>query len=484
MNKTLLLLYFILLPVSADPQQISQITLDEFIDLALSESNHMRIRNIQHKINENSFKTKMHMLKPSISFNVNPSYNQSITGITQPDGSIVNHNISNLSFSPGISAKIPLSFSGGSISVSSSLGFYRNINPTNTYTNFTSNFYHIGISQPLSFFKKDRLRKTEAEARLNLDNLTDVSEMLKLKKNCVIQFLKFYKIYRNLQLLNKRNESFSRLIDIYNRLDSFHKVLPHEVMELKLSKLSIENNMASLRSNLIIISSEMTTLVGKSINITELTPLLSYNPYLLPDSCQLLERCSYIDSIYYQLNKIPYENNIRDANNNRKLYPTINMGIGSNSSASEISLLWKNRKPSYNISLGFSIPISDLGNNNRNYNTAVLNLEKFKLQHDTDVKSKLNKATNIYNNLISARRTLSYSMELSTHYNSILHNKETLLKASKISFMEYENSFNKYQMSELDTIDALSTIYEAFCELEILTLYDYINNVDYLSRLS
>jgi len=484
MKFTILLLSTICFFKNAYPQQISCLTLDEFIDLALSESNQMRSRKIQHKINENSFKTKMHMLKPSISFNVNPSYNQSITGITQPDGSIVNHNISNLSFSPGINAKIPLSFSGGSISVSSSLGFYRNINPANTYTNFTSNFYHIGISQPLSFYKKDRLRKIEAEARLNLDNLTEVSEMLRFKKNCVIQFLKFYKIFRNLQLLKKRSESFSSLIDIYNRLDSFHKVLPHEVMDLKLSKLSIENNIASLRSNLTVISSEMMNLVDKSANITELTPYLPYDPYSLPDSCQLLERCSYIDSIYYQLNKIPYDNNIRDANNNRKLYPTINMGVGSNSSASEISLLWKNRKPSYNISLGFSIPISDLRNNNRAYNTAVLNLEKFKIQHDTDIKSKLNKATNIYNNLISARRTLSYSMELSTHYYSILNKKEALLKASKITFMEYENSFNKYQMSELDTIDALSTIYEAFCELEILTLYDYINNVDYLDRLS
>lgn len=74
---------------------------------------------------------------------------------------------------------IPLSLTGGNISISQSVNYYRYINRNSSYENFGVNLYQVSYSQPLSFFRRNKFIKQTAISNYKLKTLKKFPEILK-----------------------------------------------------------------------------------------------------------------------------------------------------------------------------------------------------------------------------------------------------------------------------------------------------------------
>lgn len=145
--KLVVILTYLLFNLSLN----GQITLTEFQEMFLNNSKQSTsIRYKKELINRN-YKSSMNTLNPTIMFSLSPQYSKSISPITQPDGTIKDLGIHNISIAPTLTTTIPIWITGGTLSITNSLRYYRNINPQNAYSNYSLNYYYISFSQPLSF---------------------------------------------------------------------------------------------------------------------------------------------------------------------------------------------------------------------------------------------------------------------------------------------------------------------------------------------
>lgn len=147
-----------------------QISLTEFQNLFLNNSKQsISIRYKKELINRN-YKSSMNTLKPTMSFSLSPQYSKTISPITQPDGTIKDMGIHNISIAPTLTTTIPIWMTGGSLSISNSLRYYRNINPQNTYSNYSLNYYYLSLNQPLSFYSSDKWNRESTIAGHKMSN--------------------------------------------------------------------------------------------------------------------------------------------------------------------------------------------------------------------------------------------------------------------------------------------------------------------------
>lgn len=161
------------------PHSQNAIFIEECIQLALLNSNAIKIQNSTQQINELNLASSLHSIKPSFSISFSPLYNQSINSVTQPDGSIRNIGVQHASGLLSFNTSIPLSLTGGNISISQSVNYYRYINRNSSYENFGVNLYQVSYSQPLSFFRRNKFIKQTAISNYKLKTLKKFPEILK-----------------------------------------------------------------------------------------------------------------------------------------------------------------------------------------------------------------------------------------------------------------------------------------------------------------
>lgn len=162
-----------------------ELSLEECIYVALKESNAIRIQNYTEQINHLNLASSIHSTNPSFSMSLSPTYNQNISSITQPDGSIKNISVQHVSGLISFNASIPILLTGGILSLTQSGNYYRYINGNVSYDNVSINLYQISYSQPLSFFRRNKFIRQTAISNYNIKLLKKYDEIFEIKKSVI-----------------------------------------------------------------------------------------------------------------------------------------------------------------------------------------------------------------------------------------------------------------------------------------------------------
>lgn len=123
------------------------LSLDKLTELAITNSAEASLFKMSKSIDRREMKSAIHTYKLKLDFSVQPSLTRSISPITQPDGSIVNHEVKNYALTPTINATMPIQLTGATLSLSSNFNYYKNKNGSYNYNSYYLNYFHINYSQ-------------------------------------------------------------------------------------------------------------------------------------------------------------------------------------------------------------------------------------------------------------------------------------------------------------------------------------------------
>lgn len=476
-----LLVFFVVWLV---PQIVTcQITLLDFQDDICSVSRDGKLISLKKEINLRNYKSILHNYAPSFSFSLSPQYSKSLSPITQPDGTIRNYDIHNISISPSITTHIPILFTGGTLSISNSFSFYRNISGYNSYSNYSANFFHINITQPLSFFRSHVWEKKSANASYAISSLETIEDYLRLKKTATNLFFKHLIIEKSIILLENQCRESEEIVHMLNKLSEVGKILHTEVEEANIEKQSKSLQIKKLRNQLNTVNEEIRSILGESSKGGDFNFIIpSYPNQEIINEIELFEVLRIKQDYVLKNSAIAYEYSIAEAKNRKKMLPSIQIGVGSNGSGGNIDEIWTNHKQSYNASISFSIPITDLKENENKLQIANLNYEQIKENNRKSFiqeEIKLREMLCILNENSTYLGLLYKTNELYKTEISIAHK---LLCSGNLLFDDFVRIESKLLKNEKDIIETIKIGYELLLDIEYLLLYDLQNNISYIPK--
>jgi outer membrane protein TolC len=447
------------------------ITLEEMITLALQNSDVVQSIEIQKSMQEKQYLLVKRSWYPTLQMGISgPAYNHSISPVTQPDGNVKYLDVFSLNASASTSIFMPIIFTGGSISIQSSFNFYQNANERT----FSSNFYKVSLSQPLSGFNLYRLEQKAALANFKVQTVASAREYIDLKKVVSQYYFDIIDIKSRMSILSRQKEITEKLLEIYLSLYEQQKIKEVELIELQIYKNEILDNLEYAEKEEKRLVQEFTDIIGNDIDsyTLEMPEMLKIDisidiALLYLQNIQNLYNDATLATGKQQLAKVKSQTGINGQ---------INLGIGSNTSANDIRYLPTNEVNNENLSISLTIPILDWGKRKYQKQIANLDFEKRTLEQKNQFEKQQN---HLIANIERYNFCKLRHQRLEERHKLLEKNSEiilTLFEYNQVNFKQFEETQIKIIENEKQLVNEIKNAYLAYYDIEFLTLFDFIHN--------
>ena len=465
--KLVVILTYLLFNLSLN----GQITLTEFQEMFLNNSKQSTsIRYKKELINRN-YKSSMNTLNPTIMFSLSPQYSKSISPITQPDGTIKDLGIHNISIAPTLTTTIPIWITGGTLSITNSLRYYRNINPQNAYSNYSLNYYYISFSQPLSFFSNDKWNRKSTIASLKMSKYQNSQERLKLKSLATNFFFNILNLDNEIECVQFQLALSDTIVDILKARYAVGNILSFELDEGE----SYRRNKEISYRNLLIKKEYLfnkLSIYFEGDNFDNSMFEKPTFPKIDRDATELRVQLRQKQEWQSKVSSVSSDYAIAETRNKKHVLPTLQFGIGNNGVGSSLTEIKENRSLSYNISLSFSIPILDIKEYDNQLKIAYIerdlkrNEEQLKYNNElVDLNEAIQLLDEEYANYCFLNDAIS-EHEIKINVYTELLSKGSILFQDYAKILEY--TYYLYR----NRIQSLQKAYELLAKIDELTFFD------------
>lgn len=435
MNKTCFIVFLLFLTtIKVNAQKV--ITIDEVSELVLYKSNKVKI--INNNFSKANIKSSFYRISllPIVSTSISFPYQRSISEVIQSDGSqkFIERNYLNSALNITVSQALP--FTGGSLSLSSSLNNSHDFN--NKTSSFSSNWANISYQQTVNGFNSYKWNKKLNILYITKDLINYTKEKIKLKYDVSklyldtqliqlkIDFLKadIQKIKETLFELEEKFK-FGRTIKI--EVDQTKITLEQLKNQLEVNELEYLSGIKSLKNMMNDESENTFTLksveqVDFIIDKTELKEAIKKNGFDLDKTIKLIES----------------ESNIEKIKKEGAISINLQLGMGLNSSANRFSNLYEIPSQSQFVSIGTKIPILDWGKERNNYALAKFeknNIELTIKDNEKEIEEQIQDLSNYKLSLISQTKSANEQLKLSKTINEMF---VELLRLGRKTTSEYK----------------------------------------------
>jgi outer membrane protein TolC len=335
------------------------ITIEEVTKIVLEKSNKAKI--IDNNFSKTTIESSFYRISllPKVSANVSLPYQRSISEVIQSDGSqrFIERNYLNNSLNLTVSQAVP--FTGGSLSLSSSLNGSRDFN--NNITNFSSNWLTLSYQQAINGFNSFKWNKKLNSLNSEKDSINYLKEKIKLKYEVSKVYLDTQLIQSRIDLLKANIQKTEKIVFELEEKLKFGRVIKLEVEQAKIALEQLNkqleiNNLDYLSG----IQSLKNWMNDKSEAIFILEPIDAVD--FIVDKKVLKEA---IKKNGFDLNKtielLESEANIDKVKKEGAISVNLQFGLGLNSSANDFSNLYDVPSQSQYVTIGTKIPILDWG---------------------------------------------------------------------------------------------------------------------------
>lgn len=420
--------------------------------------------------------------RPTLSLQLSgPSYTHTLSPVEQPDGTIDYKSINRTNYSTTANLSYPLLFSGGSLSVSSSLSSYMNLG-SNGYNNYSFNYYSAAISQPLNFFSSTKWERIVGKWEDQIKGINLCMNYVYIKKTAAELYFKLLKTNIQIKNTEEKINYLQEYLKIVEQLYQKEKISRIDYIEFKLMVSGLKNSLNDTENLYQISKSELTTFLKVEDLIIDTNEIPFLVTIFFDESIAFL--ClNKIQSIKEEC--LYYSNKQREKyfKAQKGLNSTLNISFGLNSSGMDWEYIGQQKQVSESFSFSINIPILDWGYRRADFLISQLtNTKKFEefeyssAKEIIDLESlffQLKENEKSYYNLVS-------HIELLKEKNEILFNK---MQHGAISIKELRD--NEYEIldSEYKLITLIEKSWECYFNIEKMTLYDFISDnpiADYL----
>lgn len=451
--------------------QSNCITLNQLIHKYYkSENPQLTILAKNFKVKHLTYQNGLAAYRISSKIDLSVPYSKSIESVLQPDGNSIYTQREYLSpiYTFTTFKKIPLT--GGTIGVSSIVGYFQNF--IDNSQQFNANWYNIYINQPFWAFNEYRYDKKLKKLTLCADSV----QYYKDKEAKLEEFITKAIDYEILKLRIKNIE-----LDISNNQNAIEKVklLFENGKALSIDTLILSNNIEQLYLQKEQLKKEQT--IKKAdldhslnqqydfaiCNLDELTP------YSI-DSALLFERyLQYNNQSELLINAFVIAENIKRANLAHGVVSSISIGNGINQTATTFNPLFNNPAQKQNISLALTVPLTGWQTYKRNKEISQLQRQAF----------EMNKAELIF---LAGEWTIQqlsnylFLFKFYQFYKDRLIGLEEVNKVTLIKMLSGRTSANEYFVTQLsinatklELLNITKQIQLFRFQLRVKTLYDF-----------
>jgi outer membrane protein TolC len=441
--RNLLLVVFALYFSKAIAQQT--LSLHDAIQLAQQNSINAQLNNNNYEIANQTYSLQRAQLFPQINLNANlPGYTNSITSVTQPDGTIRFTTVEQAFSNVGVSLSQKIAATGGTFTASSNINRFDRLSGDRT-TNYNTQPFVLGYNQPLFRFNETAFTQKAAKLSKLIGEKTFVAQQEQIAFEVSNQFHALLQSQEQLALLKATQAHTDTLLQTAKSKLHLGKIGEEEYLQIQLEYINTITQLQQAQANYSILLRTFCNLLNVSAN--ELTLKETNAPFnqqkITIDGDllnQLLAAYKKYNPQYEQqkLAQLQNEAALQRAKLNRMPGFTLIAGYGSNQSAPVLNDAYQNLLTQQNATLGVAVPLFSSGANAANYKIADYQLKNQQLQLQQ----------------LEQRITLDILTQLQA-YNFAMQQMSNAQLADSIAQRRYEISYNIYQAGKLTYTDLL-----------------------------
>lgn len=478
-HKILLQILFVLIPFDNWAQQPNALLLSEAISIVQQNSLQAAINNNNYTISNQTFRLQKAQLFPQINLNANlPGYNSSITGVTQPDGTIQFTTVEQAYSNMGINLSQKIAATGGTFTVTSNINRFDRLSNNQT-TNYNTQPFVVGLTQPLFKYNEVAFNQRQADNNkiIGLKTLIKQNEVLALKTTTLY--------HAALQLQLEEAELFKaiRLTDTLLQIAKIQlalgKIEEEEYLQIQLDLLNGTIHLKQTEINSILANSNLCNTLNFSNQSKIKLELTKPDSSIIVSIKQLSVETLFLNykqntPEYEQQRLVQFQNHatLKRAKLNR--LPNINLvaSYGSNQSNPALSNAYRNLLTQRNATIGLSIPLFNAGTNDATLKIAMNQQQnqQFQLQQlEQQVVNDLFKQLQTLNLAISQIYNTQIADSISERRYEISTNK---YKAGKITYTDFLLAQKQQYQSKQAYVNSIAAYWQAYYQLRVTTLYD------------
>ena len=472
--------------------QTQSMTLTDVLQLAQAQSVAAKRANTQQRTNIWSYRSFLAQYKPQLSLaGTLPNFTRSYIQVVQPDGNIqfepvsYNNSILNLSLSQTIAP------TGGILSIQTQLQRFDNFILNNTLYNVVP--FGIELTQPLFWFNPMRWDRRIQPLLYAEGNQQLIENLEQVSVSATTLYFDLLVAQVNLQIAETNRVNNDTLYKIALHKLDLGKISQNDLLQLQLSVLNAEKDLASARQTAAVASLKLKSFIGYrddgsgqpgngQPDNSQMRPLELAIPNQIPvfaiDVKRAIDEAGSNRSaaIGFRRRLLEANRDLEKARKNNGLNATLIGGYGLSNQGGRLGEAYVSPQNREYVSLQFSLPIMTWGRTKAIVETARANSE---LTQQTVEQDKLTFEQEIFTQ-VTLLQMLNQQVTLTANADQIGQNRYQIaqdrFKLSDLSVTDLGIATQEKDRARRDAILALRDYWQAYYTLRLLTLYDFETN--------
>ena len=407
-----------------------------------------------------------------------PAYMKSVSQAPLADGSFRYTQVEQSNNSLNLGLVQPLSFSGGSISVNSSLQYFRNFiaQDPQPEIQWGGTVMNIQLNQPIFAFNSLRWDRKTEPLRYEESRRSFVEEMEFVSREAVNRFFNVLDAQINLQIAEFNLANNDTIYKIEEGRYNIGTTTKDKLLQAELQLLTSRQQVTQAKINLQLAKLQMRSYLGlrdgeefELVLPEEIPPL-----YVTVEEALQLAKENRADFIAFERRKLEADREVAQARGQR-FQTNLTAAFGLNNNGLAVGDVYQDPTQQQMFGMTLNVPIVDWGRNQARMQTAIAN-------------KKLNDYT-------IAQDEVDFEQEIITQvrqFDVLLSQIEITKKSDEVAQERYLVSQNRYLIGRIDItnlnialtekdgakrnyVGALRAFWTSYFDLRRLTLYDFTN---------
>ena len=450
------------------------LSLKDVVNLAIAQSSSMKYvqnRNVNYYWRYQNFRTGF---RPQLILNGDlPNYNHTTEPITQPDGSVVFKQVSNIQMFANLALSQSIPITGTYIYAASSV--YRIEDFYNNNVEFSGNPISIGFVQKMCLYLARAWSKRTEPLIYEESTKNFLESIEEISLNATNYFFRYLKIQTNFNLAQSNLKNSNNNLKIAQTRRDLGTISENDFSRIRLSVINAKKALNKARMDLKNADFELKSYIQlepeQEIELNMPLDIFLFNIDMDKALAEALENRK--ETPQYERRLIEADRQLIWAKRNSGLRATLRGSYGMSNASPSVSGIYRQPEQQQQVRLSLSIPILDWGRSTSRIKMAESQRELVLYDVANDRRS-------------FGRASVSELKKFSLLKDQMTTSEE----ADKVSENGYEIALKKFQNGEIsitdlnislqeretakrDYISSLQDYWVAYYRLRILTLYDF-----------
>lgn len=477
MNKFILLSFSLLLFISEAKSQTRNYTLTDVVQLARSKSPAWLSAETRKENQYWQYKTYRSDYSPQLLLTGTlPSFNKSVTPVTQPDGNVIYREVNNNTLELDLGLRQIIGPTGGEVFVSTNLSRYDDF--IQDYSQYSGQPVSIGLNQPIfqyNPYKWNRLIKPlvyEESQKKYFEELEQISI------NATRRYFDLLLAQITLEIAMKNVDSNDTIYQIAQGRYNLGKITENDLLQVELnlvnSNLGVSQALVDQQSASLNLKAFIGLSDNDSINLSV--------PSLIPDfdideNVALVEaQKNKADLVSYRRRKLEAQQQVTIAKRASGVNMNLQAAYGLNNQGTDVGDVYTNPVDGMRVGLQMNVPIVDWGRQKARIMTAEANMKLVEYQLLQDEVTFEQEVLTEVRNFKMLREQLVSRTKSDEIANKAYNISKQLFLIGKISITDLNQALASKDQAKQSYVSTLRDFWTAYYQLRERTLYDFESN--------